>query len=424
MFRKCSAAALAALAVTAALTARAAATFDEAIFVSAAGQEAMAPHVAVGANGDAVLAWVRWDGANWRAQARARNAAGALGPVQNLSSSGGDAAQPRVAVDADGDALLAWSRYDGANYRVYARARTAAGVLGSVQTLSAAGKTAFVQDVVIDPDGDAVVLWTNTDNLAQIRARSAAGVLGPVQDLNTAGPIGAQAHGAIDADGDAVFTWLRWDGANNRAESRSRSAAGTLGPVQTLSAMGVSAIRPQVAVESDGDAMFTWSEFDRIQARKRSAAGTLGSVQTIAPAGLAADEPQVAIDADGDAVFAWLRSDGANWRVQARRRANAGSLSTVRFLSGAGQDASFPRMGVSAGGAAVVAWQRVDHADVSVVQARRRAADGVLSAVQTLSDADWTAEVPQVAVAPGGAALVTWQGIDGANTRIWAAAGP
>ena len=186
----------------------------------------------------------------------------------------------------------------------------------------------------------------------------------------------------------------------------------------------MSAIRPFVAVESDGDALLTWSEFDRIQARRRAAAGTLGSVQTIAPAGLSADEPQVAIDADGDAVFAWLRSDGGNLRVQGRRRANGGSLSAVRYLSGAGQDASFPRMGVDASGAAVVSWKRLDHADVSVVQARRRTADGALSAVQTLSDADLTADVPQVAVAPGGAATVTWQGSDGANTRIQAAAGP
>jgi hypothetical protein len=392
--------------------------------VSASGQEAVAPHVEVGTDGDAVLTWLRFDGANWRAQARTRSAAGTLGPVQTLSSSGRDAAQPRVAVDADGEAVIAWSRHDGANFRVQARARTAAGVLGPVQTLSAAGKTAFVQDVVIDPDGDAVVLWTNTDNVAQVRARSAAGVLGPVQDLNVSGPIGAQARGGIDADGDAVFTWLRWDGANNRAEARSRSAAGALGPVRSLSALGVSATRPFVAVEPDGDAIFTWSEFDRIQARKQAAAGTLGSVQTIAPAGLATDEPQVAIDADGDAVFAWLRSDGANPRVQARRRTNGGSLSTVRYLSAAGQDASFPRMGVDAGGAAVVSWQRVDHADVSVVQGRRRAADGSLSAVQTLSDADWTAEAPQAAVAPSGAALVTWQGLDGSHTRIWAAAGP
>jgi hypothetical protein len=293
-----------------------------------------------------------------------------------------------------------------------------------VQTLSPLGQTSFVQDLAVDADGDAVVVWVDTNNLVQARARSAAGVLGAVQDLNVTGPVIPLPRLGMDADGDAVFTWRHWDGATGRVQARARSAAGVLGPVQTLSAADENAIRAEVAVESDGDAIFTWSEGDSIQARRRTAAGTLGSVQTIGPAGLAADEPQVAIDADGDAVFAWLRTDGANWRVQARRRTQSGSLSAVRYLSGAGQDASLVRVAVAAGGAAVVSWRRVDHPDVNVVQARRRAVDGTLSAVQTLSDADWTAELPQVAVAPAGDAIVTWQRFDGANMRIQAASGP
>jgi hypothetical protein len=424
MFPRCSAATLAALAIAVVLPGQAAATFDEPIPLSEAGQEANSPQLAVDTGGDGVFTWLRWDGANWRAQARARSATGALSPVQTLSSSGREAALPRVAVDADGDALFAWSRYDGANYRVQVRARTAAGALSSVQTLSASGQSSFVQDVAVDADGDAIVLWSTSGNLVQARARSAAGVLSPVQDLNVPGPIVPQPQLGVDADGDAVFAWLHWDGSTNRVQARARSAAGTLGPVQTLSAIGEQATAPELAVESDGDALFTWSAGDRIQARKRTAAGTLGSVQTVGPAGLATDVPQVAIDADGDAVFAWLRSDGANWRVQARGRTKAASLSAVRNLSAPGLDAGWPRVDVDAGGDAVVSWQRIDHGDVTVVQARPRAAAGTLSAVQTLSDGEAAAELPQVAVAPGGDTMVTWQGFVGANTRIQAAAGP
>jgi hypothetical protein len=424
MSSKRLAAPLAALVVLAAVAAQAAATFDEPIPLSQAGQDADSPQVAVDATGDAVFAWERWDGSSWRVQMRTRGAGGALGPVQAVSSSSPINHPPLVGVDADGDAVFAWSRYDGANFRVQLRARTAAGVLSSVQTVSPVGQTSFVQDLAVDADGDAVVVWTNTDNVVQARARSAAGVLSPVQDLNVSGPIGAQPRLGVDSDGDAVFTWLRWDGMHNRAEARTRTAAGTLGPVQTLSAVDEQATQPEVAVESDGDALFTWSEGDSIQARRRTAGGAYGSVQTIAPAGLAAEQPQVAYDADGAAVFAWLRDDGANWRVQARRRTNGGSLSAVRNLSGPGQDASFPRLAVDSGGTAVVSWQRIDHADVTVVQARRRAPDGTLGAVQTLSDSDWTAELPQVAVAPGGAAIVTWQGLDGAHARVHAAVGP
>jgi hypothetical protein len=297
----------------------------------------------------------------------------------NLSASGQPASQPQVAVDPDGDAVFTWRRFDGANNRVQTRARSAAGSLSSVQTLSDPGQNATFPQV------------------------------------------------AVDADGNAVFAWQRFDGTNSRVEARARSAAGTLSAVQTLSKSGQNASAPQVAVDADGDAVFTWSRFDgtnfRVQARARSAAGTLSSVQALSDPGQNATEPQVAVDADGDAVFTWTRSDGTNNRVQARARSAAGTLSAVQTLSASGQNAFNPQVAVDAGGDAVFTWLRFDGANFRV-QARARSAAGTLSGVQALSDAGQNAFGPQVAVDTDGDAVVTWQGFDGAQHRIQASAGP
>jgi hypothetical protein len=58
--------------------------------------------------------------------------------------------------------------------------------------------------------------------------------------------------------------------------------------------------------------------------------------------------PEVAIDADGDAVFAWQSFDTERrtFRVEARRRGNAGS----------------PRIAMNARGDAVISWCQVDEA--------------------------------------------------------------
>ena len=106
--------------------------------VSPAAQNALDAQVAVDADGDAVFAWRRFDGTNTRIYGRARSEAGNLGAVQTLSGAG-HAFQPQVAVDADGDAVFAWRHFDGANWRIQVRARSAAGTLSAVQTLSAAG---------------------------------------------------------------------------------------------------------------------------------------------------------------------------------------------------------------------------------------------------------------------------------------------
>ena len=72
---------------------------------------------------------------------------------------------------------------------------------------------------------------------AQGRARSAAGALSPVQTIRTGEVLSSQV--AVDSDGDAVFSWRRNDGSNYLAEARTRSATtGALGPLAPLSAPG------------------------------------------------------------------------------------------------------------------------------------------------------------------------------------------
>lgn len=70
----------------------------------------------------AVFTWLRYDGANLRVQARSRSAAGALRPFTVLSDPDATGFPARVGIDDDGDATVAWVRADGNNYRVQASA--------------------------------------------------------------------------------------------------------------------------------------------------------------------------------------------------------------------------------------------------------------------------------------------------------------
>jgi hypothetical protein len=90
---------------------------------------------------------------------------GALGSILTLSAAGQHAAGSEVAVEGDGDAVFIWARFDGTDpeisccHRVQARTRSASGALGSIQTLSAAGKDAVFPQVAVDDAGDAVATW-------------------------------------------------------------------------------------------------------------------------------------------------------------------------------------------------------------------------------------------------------------------------
>jgi hypothetical protein len=417
--------------------------------VSNANQDAATPQVAVDADGDAVFTWKRFDGTNWRIQARARSAAGVLSAVQTLSDTGQDAHSPQVAVDDAGNAVFTWSRSDGTNARIQTRTRAATtGKLSAVQDLSESGNNAFAPQLDVDADGDAVFAWSldvgASPQLAQTRARSAAGILSAVQTLADSGSDALPAYPkvGVDADGDAVFTWERAAGTSLKIQTRARDhATGHLGTVKNL---GLSAMLDvhRIAVADSGDAAFTWVSRDgstlcggigclRIQAQVRSAAGAVSAVQNLTPGGRDAFDPEVGVDDAGNAVFTWSRSDGLNSLIQTRARATTGTLSAVQNLSDAGQNAFAPQVAVDADGDAVFTWSRYDGTIpdpdfpcCARIQARTRSTAGTLGGVQDLSAAGQDAFNSQVGVDVTGDAVATWQRSDGINDRIQASAGP
>jgi hypothetical protein len=91
----------------------------------------------------------------------------------DLSDDGQDAYAPSVAV-GDGDAVLAWRRFDGSNDRIEAVQPAAADTLGTVRTLSRAGQPTSQVQVDVDDDGDAVFVWLRSDGITTAckRARS------------------------------------------------------------------------------------------------------------------------------------------------------------------------------------------------------------------------------------------------------------
>ena len=131
--------------------------------LSAAGQPAWDADVAYSASGSAVIAWGRYDGAQYVAQAVIRNADGTLGSIRTLATSDQPLGGPKAGIDADGNALLAWTRWDGTDFRVQARTLPPVGALGLTQSLSNAGQDASAPELAVNQDGHGVIAWTRSD---------------------------------------------------------------------------------------------------------------------------------------------------------------------------------------------------------------------------------------------------------------------
>ena len=408
--------------------ASASAAWTAPVDISAAGDDAYDPRVAVALDGDSVMAWQRSDGVNQRIEAVTMTETGALGPVQVLSAAGEDAIDPRVGVDDDGNGVIAWERYDGSNWRVQVTTLSETSVVGATQTLSAAGNQNLDPEVAVDRAGDAVIVWRNdTDDRIVGRTRDVNGVLGTRTWLSAAGGYAYGPDVDIDSDGDALAGWLRNDGADDRVQVRPVSNAGVWGADQTLSAAGSGASGARLAMDSNGDSTVTWARWDgandRIEAVTRSSAGALGAVLTLSAAGQDASNQEVDVEDNGDGVVIWERFDGADFRIQTRTVSAASVLGAVSTISIAGENALHPDIAVDADGDTAMAWKRWLGPDMRA-HVKTMSNAGVFSNGITLSAAGETASIPRIGVDQSGNAVVTWDRYDGADTRIQISRGP
>lgn len=394
--------------------------------LSAAGQDAATPQVAVDPFGNAVAVWERTDGTHSRVQAAVHPAGGAWQlPAQDLSASGQDAEAPQVALDPAGNAIAIWHRSNGTNTIVQGAFRPAGGAWQlPAQDLSAPGQNAENPQIAFDSSGNAVAVWSRLDGsnfIVQAAFRPTGGAWQvPAQDLSAVGADGAEPHVALDAAGNAVAVWRRPNGANFIIQAAVRPAGGPWQlPAQDLSAAGQDAFLPRIAVDPAGNAVAVWRRSNGTNSIVQAAARPAGGPwqlpgQDLSASGQNANNPQVAVDRFGNAVAVWQRPEGGSNVVQAALRPSGSAWLPAENLSASGLPASDPHVGFDSAGNAVAVWKR------SVMQAAVHPAGGSWQSPVDLAAAN--PGQPELAVDPGGNAVAVWYRPDGANDIIQAAA--
>lgn len=235
------------------------------------------PHVAMDADGNFIVTWTSdsQDGSEEGVYARRYAADGtALGDAFRANSyTTGAQYLSRVALDADGDFVVTWvsDGQDGSGYGIYAQRFAADGnpVGGefrvNVYTLGRQGESL----VAMDDDGDFVVAWQSFDQDGsgfEIYARrySADGSpLGGEFRVNTFTANGQfLASVVMDADGDFVITWTSdgQDGDDDGIYARVYAADGTPRSTEFRINTWTTGFQsaPSVALDSSGHFVVAW----------------------------------------------------------------------------------------------------------------------------------------------------------------------
>jgi hypothetical protein len=204
-------------------------SFSAPVNVSAAGPNLYRPQIAIDQAGDAVAVWVDRSGENEIVRAAVRPAGGVFSAPVDVSATGENASEPHVAIDPAGDAAVVWLGSRDTNSIVRAAVRPADGVFSAPVDVSATGQNAAVPRVAVDQTGDAVVAWERpggVNRIVQAAVRPAGGLFSPPVDLSAGDENAFSPQVAMDQAGDAVAVFERSNGTNSFVRAVGYDGAG------------------------------------------------------------------------------------------------------------------------------------------------------------------------------------------------------
>ena len=395
--------------------------------------QALYPQVAIDPGGNAIAVWQQSDGTRYNILANRYTPASGWGEAELIETdNSGWAEHPQVAVDPNGNATAVWSQSDGTLYNIWANRYTPVsgwGTAGLIETENSGD--ASEPQVAIDANGNAIALWHQWDG---IRYNIWANRYTPAGGWDTARLIETDDAGhaknpqvAMDPDGNAIAVWYQSDGTlNNIWFNRYTPAGGwgTAGLIETSNAG--SAWDPQVAVDHNGNAVVVWYQSAgtryNIWANRYSPASGWETARLIETKNTGdAMYPQIAIDEDGNAVVVWMQSDGTRNNIWANRYTPTDGWAVAGLIETDNTGEAYePQVAVDPGGKATAVWAQYDGTLYSIRASRYIPGVGwgmpQLIETENAGDAAW----PQVAMAPDGYAMVVWWQFDGTWWNIWA----
>jgi hypothetical protein len=323
-----------------------------------------APQVAIDSHGDAVAVWEIEKNNKWYVQASQMPAGGTWQTPVQLAETSYPVSLPQVAIDAHGDAIAVWTTYNGSHDLIDASERPAGGSWQTPVQISGSSENASEPQVAMNADGDAVVawtIWTGATNAIEATELPAGGTLQTPAQISNAGSEDYDAQVAIDEHGDVVAAWEHDNGGQEVVQAAQLPAGGSWqSTASQLSEGGQSAYNPELASNPQGDAVVVWERYngsDQIaQAAQLPAGGSWQTAVNISESGADGSAPHLAIDARGDEVAVWTRWNGSTDTAEAAELPAGGTWQTPVALSSGVQESYDPRVGMSSNGEAVAVW--------------------------------------------------------------------
>jgi len=384
------------------------------------------PQIAIGNNGNALAVWYQHDGTRNNIWANRFDGSSWGSATLIETDNAGNAYSPQIAIDSNGNALAVWYQYDGTRYSIWAN-RFDGSSWGSATLIETdnAGN-AYSPQIAIDSNGNALAVWQQYDgtryNIWANRFDGSSWGSATLIETDNAGTAYSPQI-AIDSNGNALAVWYQYDGTRNNiwANRFDGSSWGSATLIETDNAG--TAYSPQIAIDSNGNALAVWYQHGGTRNNiwaNRFDGSSWGSATLIESdnAG-SAYSPQIAIDSNGNALAVWYQHDGTRYNIWANHfDGSSWGSATLIEIDNAGS-ASSPQIAIDSNGNALAVWYQSDGTRNNIWANRF---DGSSWGSATLIETDNAghAYFPQIAIDDNGNALAVWDQYDGTRNNIWA----
>lgn len=223
-------------------------------------------------------------------------------PPDTISTLGLNSSNPCTAVDGNGNVVAIWLENDV----VISKNLVLNTSWSAPTTLSGTGASS--PQLTIDPAGNATAIWVES-GIIKTKTQPFGSAWSSVTTLSASGSSSPQI--AADSSGNVVAVWV----TSGVVQSATRIFNGTWsGSPDVLSSSGSAA--PQVAINSNGTAVAIWHTLNGVtslhnvnSARKVTIGGSWSAPTTVSDPTENSVYPQVAMESDGDAVAVWYNYD-------------------------------------------------------------------------------------------------------------------
>ncbi len=350
-----------------------------AVWLEAGARNATNPQIAMDNNGNAIVVWQQVDSSGNQSILANRYSAGAWGGAVWLEAGTGQATNPQVAMSSSGNAIAVWSQVDSSGNQSILANRYSTGAWGGAVWLEAGAGDASDPQIAMDNNGNAMVVWQQVDSSGSMSIFAnyySAGVWGGVTLFESAIGTASNPQIAMDINGNAIVGWEQWDSSgNHKSILVNLYSDGSWEPYTLFTSEGLVIIWDlQIGMDNNGHAIAAWVQHPtagphEIYARYYSAGAwePVERLSYIEPC----EKPQIAIDNNGNAIVIWNAYNQSTWHSDIyATRYSAGAWGAVKQLTSAGECRN-PQIAMDKNGSAIVVWDQWDDTDQQNIYAKR-----------------------------------------------------